>query len=193
MSNEEQKKIVQFLFEMGTMRKLPRMHRQVLLTDDVSDTIATHSYRVTLIGWFLAKMEGVDPYKVLMMCLSHDMSEVRTGDHNWVHKRYIKVFEDEVRTDQLGSLPFEELNDISEEYHERKSPEAIVAKDADLLDQILLLREYIWQGNKEAEAWLKRKNIEDTFKTKSAKELVKKMLSEDPSSWQRELQTSINR
>lgn len=193
MNNEEHKKIVQFLFEMGTMRKLPRMHRQVLLTDDVSDTIATHSYRVTLIGWFLAKMEGVDPYKVLMMCLSHDMSEVRTGDHNWVHKRYIKVFEDEVRTDQLGSLPFEELNNISEEYHERKSPEAIVAKDADLLDQILLLREYIWQGNKEAEAWLKRGNIEDTFKTKSAKELVKKMLSEDPSSWQRELQTSINR
>lgn len=193
MSNEEHKKIVQFLFEMGTMRKLPRMHRQVLLTDDVSDTIATHSYRVTLIGWFLAKMEGVDPYKVLMMCLSHDMSEVRTGDHNWVHKRYIKVFEDEVRTDQLGSLPFEELNNISEEYHERKSPEAIVAKDADLLDQILLLREYIWQGNKEAEAWLKRGSIEDTFKTKSAKELVKKMLSEDPSSWQRDLQTSINR
>ena len=38
------------------------------------------------------------------------------------------------------------------EYDERESLEAHLAKDADLLDQILLLREYEWVGNNEASA-----------------------------------------
>lgn len=193
MSKSKDKKIAQFLFEMGTMRKLPRMHRQTLLTDDISDTIASHSYRVTLIGWILAKMEGADPYKVVMMCLSHDMNEVRTGDHNWVHKRYVKIFEEETRKEQLGELPFSDLLELAEEYDGRKSREAVIAKDADMLDQILLLREYVWQGNKEAEKWLKRKSTTDNFKTGSAKSLAQSIMKEDPSSWFENLTTNKNR
>ncbi|HEU5114744.1 MAG TPA: HD domain-containing protein, partial [Candidatus Paceibacterota bacterium] len=139
-----EKRIAAFLFEIGTMRKLPRMHRQTLLTDDMSDNIATHSYRVAMIGWFLAKMEGVDPYKVLAMCMIHDLAEIRSGDHNWIHKRYVKIFEDEIRKEQLGTLPYPDLDIIAAEYAERKSAESVVAKDADLLDQILLLKEYVW-------------------------------------------------
>jgi 5'-deoxynucleotidase YfbR-like HD superfamily hydrolase len=61
-NNKNQDKIVNFLYEIGTMRKLMRIHRQVLLTDDASDSIASHSYRVAIISWFLAKEEGSDPY-----------------------------------------------------------------------------------------------------------------------------------
>lgn len=195
-----EQKIVRFLFEMGTMRKLPRMHRQTFLTDDMSDNIATHSYRVALIGWFLAKMEGVNPYKVAMMCLVHDMGEVRTGDHNWIHKRYVKIFEEEILEEQLGNLPFPEMKDIADEYEKRESKEAITAKDADMLDQIFLLREYVWQGNKEAQIWLEGKqgNVEkdekrNRFKTESAKNLCDIAMSEDPSSWWSNLWTSKNR
>ncbi len=95
------KRIADFLFEIGTMRKLLRSHRQVLLTDDLSDNIASHSYRVAMIGWLLAKEEGVDVSKVIMMCLLHDIGEIRTNDHNYIHKKYIKEFEDEVIEDQL--------------------------------------------------------------------------------------------
>ena len=96
-------RIVNFLYEIGTMRKLMRMHRQVLLTDDMSDSIASHSYRVAMISWFLAKQEGVDLYKTVMMSLLHDMGEVRSNDHNWVHKKYVKIFEEEIDKDQLGT------------------------------------------------------------------------------------------
>lgn len=198
MTNKH-KKIVNFLFETGTMRKLPRMHRQNLLTDDMSDNIATHSYRVTLIGWFLAKMEKVDPYKVVMMCLSHDMAEVRSGDHNWVHKRYIKIFDNEIKKEQLGELPFRDLFELSSEYDKRESKCAIVAKDADLLDQILLLREYVWQGNKEAQIWLDGKGKDKTnrqlkeLKTKSAKELGKIIMKAPPSDWWNDIFTHQNR
>jgi putative hydrolases of HD superfamily len=200
MNESKEQKIVRFLFEMGTMRKLPRMHRQTFLTDDMSDNIATHSYRVTLIGWFLAKMEGADPNKVAMMCLMHDMGEVRTGDHNWIHKKYVKIFEDEIREEQLGSLPFPEMKELADEYEKRESRESIIAKDADMLDQIFLLREYVWQGNKEAQIWLEgktndvvAKDKKSRFVTESAKALYEVAMTEDPSSWWNNLATSKNR
>ncbi|HUO56528.1 MAG TPA: HD domain-containing protein [Candidatus Paceibacterota bacterium] len=195
----KQEKIVNFLYEIGTMRKLMRMHRQVLLTDDMSDSIASHSYRAALISWFLAREERADPYKTVMMSLLHDVAEVRSNDHNWVHKKYVKIFEDEIHEDQLGSLPYGELKDFVMEYDERQSKEAIIAKDADLLDQILLLREYDWAGNKEATIWLYGKSGQKTnaqvqkLKTKTAKKLGEMMYQVNPSDWWSNLWTPNNR
>ncbi|MBN2093896.1 MAG: HD domain-containing protein [Candidatus Zambryskibacteria bacterium] len=193
MENKDLIRMTQFLFEVGTMRKLARMHRQALFTDDMSDNIATHTFRVMVIGFFLAKMEKVDPIKVLMMCLLHDMPESRTNDHNWIHKRYVKEFENEAIKEQLSTLPFQDFYEIALEYEKRESLEAIVAKDADVLDQILLLREYAWQGNREAQMWLdgKREKIEYNYlkyvKTKSAKALGRVIYDEEPSSWWKNL------
>ena len=101
------KKAASFLYEVGTMRKIARAHRQTLLTDDLSDNIASHSYRVTWIGWILAKEEKANVEKAIKMCLAHDISEARSGDQSWVHKRYIKVFEKEIAADQVNDLPID--------------------------------------------------------------------------------------
>jgi putative hydrolases of HD superfamily len=182
-------RIADFLFELGVMRKLLRSHRQLLLTDDFSDNIASHSYRVTMISWFLAKEEKVDPYKVVMMCLLHDIGEIRTNDHNYLHKRYIKEITSKVIEEQLGNLPYKDLKELVEEFEKRESKESIVAKDADLLDQILLLREYAWQGNQEAQVWLKgkgsaKRNVQyQNLKTKTAKNIAESMFTRKPSAW----------
>lgn len=199
MASRPFKRIAQFLFEVGTLRRLPRIHRQTLLVEDTSDTIASHSFRVALIGWQLAKLEKVDPYKVVMMCLLHDLGEARSNDHNWVHKRYIKIFEDEITKDQLGTLPDQEPHELVKEYTLRKSKESIVAKDADLIDQVLLLREYEHQGNKEASLWLTDKGHGGKYaklsdmKTKSAKEIGKAIYHESPSSWRSAVWQKHNR
>jgi putative hydrolase of HD superfamily len=195
------KRIAEFLYEIGTMRKLPRMHRQTLLSDDMTDNIATHSYRVAMIGWFLAKQENLDASKVVMMCLLHDMGEVRTGDHNWVHKKYVKIYDEEILKEQLGSLPFPEFALIAGEYHKRASREAVIAKDADLIDQVLLLKEYEWQGNKEARRWLIGKGKDKGkgcaqiryLKTDAGKALAKTLFEMEPSAWWNNIWTSKNR
>ncbi len=202
-NNEQYTRISEFFFEIGTMRKLHRMHLQNLFVDDSSDNISSHSYRVTMIAWFLAKLEGADPYKVLLMALAHDLSEIRSNDHNWVHKKYVKIYEDEIREDQLKTLPFQELFDVSVEYEKRETLESKVAKDADLLDQILLLREYEWQGNKEAEKWLRginrskeldeRKSRKDRFHTESAKKILDELYDMHPSKWWENIWTNVNR
>lgn len=178
------KEITKLLYEVGTLRKIARSHRQTLLTDDLSDNISSHSYRVTVIGWFLAKLEKADPYKVLVMCLFHDSGETRTGDQNWVNKKYVQTFENEVINDQLSGInTSEELVRFLAEYEKRESLESKLAKDADLLDQIFLLREYQWQGNKEAARWLVDNEQFKKLISKTAKQIAKEAVSQDPSSW----------
>lgn len=184
------RKIVAFLFEVGTLRKLVRAHRQTLLTDDLSDNISSHSFRVAMIGRILASLEKADKYKVIMMCLFHDLSESRTGDQNWVNKSYVKVFEEEVFNSQLSDLPeTEELSLLVKEYERRESLEAKVAKDADIIDQILLLREYSWQGNKEADDWLKGREQMKLLYSRTAKKVAREIYKQKPHYWWNNLWT----
>lgn len=192
---EDNKKIANLFYEIGTLRKISRSHRQTLFINDNADNIGSHSHRVSCIAWFLAKMESVDPYKTVMMSLFHDVPETRTGDQNWVHKRYVRVDESKILHDQFKDLPFNDLFEILSEYDHRESLESIVAKDADLLDQILLLKEYEHSGNKEATIWLRGKNGDETnkhlarLKTDSAKKLGLLILETTPSDWWKSLWT----
>lgn len=175
--------IIKFLYEIGTLRKIARSHRQNLYTDDLSDNIASHSYRVTMIGYVLSILEKVDTNKVIKMCLLHDTDETRSNDQNWIHKKYVKVFENEIQLDQFKFAgKYKDFENIKNEYNKRESKESLVAKDADMLDQILLLREYAWSGNHEAERWLSGKS-ESFLNTKSAKKLCKEIKRQKPSDW----------
>ena len=69
------KKITNFFFEIASMRRITRAHSQVI--PYVNENIADHSFRVTIIGMILAKMENCDENKIIKMCLFHDVAETR--------------------------------------------------------------------------------------------------------------------
>lgn len=188
-----------FFYEVGSLKRVLRAHQQTLMVNDPSDNIATHSYRTTLIGYFLARELEADADKVLKMCLLHDIEEVRSGDMNWINKKYVKVFEEEIREEQLRMLPHnEELLAVVEEYSQRESKEAKVAKDADLLDQVFILSEYTHQGNREAESWLHVGNPDDCQQIKLmsfdlTKQIAKEAINHKPSDWWKGVWTSKRR
>jgi len=188
-SQKQTKKLVSFLFEIGSLRKVIRAHQQMLLMFDLSDTISSHSFRVAFIAYALAKALGADADKAMKMAMVHDMEEARASDHNWVAKKYVKVFDDEIVSDQLRDMPSwaTELHDLVHEARERKTLEGKIVKDADLLDELFLLREYDWQGNKEAREWLKgpRKlsRQEQLMYTPFARALAKEVKKQAPSDW----------
>ena len=178
------RRLTGFFYEIGTLRKIARSHRQTLLTDDLSDNIASHSFRTSAIGWFLAKAEKADPYKVLLMCTFHDVGESRSGDQNWINKKYLKVFEDEITDNQMENVRESgELKTVIGEYQKRETVEAKIAKDADLLDQILLLREYAWKGNQEAAMWLVDNEQEKRLYSSTVKKLAREIMTQNPSWW----------
>jgi putative hydrolase of HD superfamily len=185
-TKEEVKRIVHFIYEMASASTVTRGHKQRLLVDDPNDNIAVHTHDVTKIGWVLASMENVDVNKVIKMCLVHDDPEIRTSDHHWVNKRYITEDEEKARMEQISKSPMKnELEQLYKEYEERKSPESIVAKDADTLAAILYLRIKAWQGNKEAERWLiELPELKKKLKTDSAKALAEEIYLQSPCEWQ---------
>jgi putative hydrolases of HD superfamily len=175
--------IANFLFEIGTLRKIVRSHRQRFLTDDLSDNIASHSFRVAIIGHFLACQEKVDILKVVTMCLFHDSPETRSGDLNWIHKKYAKIDEPQIIHDQFQKVGANTITTILTEYNERKTIESQVAKDADNLDQSFLIREYSWTGNKVAAIWESAQTQKTMLFTQSAKELYEALYSVTPNTW----------
>lgn len=121
--------LAKFFYEIGNLRKVLRSHQKLLLTTEPTDNISSHSFRTTFIGYFLAKEFEADADKVLKMCLLHNIEEVRSGDMNWVNKKYVKVYGEEVRKGQLENMPHsEEFLKLSEEYSQRQSKEARIAK-----------------------------------------------------------------
>ena len=170
-----------FLFEAGMLKRTPRSGFQFLGSG--AESVAEHIFRTTYVGYALGKMEkNIDVDKLIKMCLFHDLPEARTGDLNYVNKKYVTADENKAVKDLTSTLPFGgELQDIIKEYEEGRTAEALLARDADQLEMILALKEYKDIGNRYAEEWLvfslKR------LRTETAKELARVILETDSSLW----------
>lgn len=52
------------------------------------ESVAEHSWRTSLIASLIAKPEGADPAQAAYLAVWHDTQETRTGDVNYVGKKY---------------------------------------------------------------------------------------------------------
>lgn len=182
MTQVELKKITELFFEIGSLRRLQRSHIQNLAKSE--DSVLDHSYRVAMMGYIIAQMEGLNADKVLKMCLWHDLAESRTGDRNWIHKKFVKVDEMKASRAQFVGTPVaKEMLGLLREYHSRKTPEAKLVKDVDYLEEIFQLKEYADQGNKEAERWLQAPYNIKAIKSKIARQILSLMLKSDIHDW----------
>jgi len=182
------KTIVNFLYEVGTARNIVRGHRQVL--QNANDTIASHSFRVAIIGLILAELEQVNTDKVVKMCLLHDLAELRTGDANFLNKYYRVENEEKAIDDQWKEIVGgKKAISLLKEYNERKSKESQVAKDADNLEQIFLQKEYLPENSYDLKRW--HRHIEEKLETKSAFKIAKLVFKTRPIDWVYEFSDSI--
>lgn len=173
--------IVNFFFELGMLKKTPRSGYQFLGSG--KESVADHSYRVTMIGYSLARLSGqADPFRVVCLCLFHDVAEARTGDLNYVNKQYVKTYEAEAVEDLASTLPFgEDLKAMVGEYRAGETLEARLAHDADQLDLILELKEQSDLGNTYAVKWIH--HALRRLKTEIGKEIAAEILETDFTDW----------
>lgn len=148
------KSAVNFLFEVGILSKTPRSGFYFLGSGQQS--VAEHSNRTVFVGYVLATMDKqIDMSKILKMCLFHDLVEGRTSDLNYVHQKYVVADEHKALDDLVEPLVFgEEIKKILLEYKERKTKESLIAKDADIVEWILSLKEQIDTGSDRAKTWI---------------------------------------
>ncbi len=175
------KRVVEFLFEVGMLKKTPRSGYQFLGSG--KESVADHSFRTAVIGYTLATQEPeADLHKVVLMCLFHDFPEARTGDHNYVNKRYVKADEEGALRDQVRELPFgSEVIALANEFNEDATLEAQLSRDADQIDLILELKEQLDFGNPNAKDWLAFA-IKRLF-TENARKMAQEILETDSTNW----------
>jgi putative hydrolase of HD superfamily len=173
--------IVNFLFEVGMLNKTPRSGYQFLGSG--RESVAEHILRTIFVGYSLCKMDkSLDESRVLKMCLFHDLPEARTGDMNYVNKKYVEVDEEKAVQELTESLFFgSDIKAVIDEFSRKETKEALIALDADQIALILQLKEYGDLGNKYSEEWIKY--ALQRLNTKEAKELAGEIIKTDSSNW----------
>jgi putative hydrolase of HD superfamily len=173
--------IANFLFEIGMLKKTPRTGFQFLGSGN--ESVAEHILRTVFIGYTLCKIErDVDELKVLKICLVHDLPEARTGDMNYMYKKYVSVDEAKAVNDLTETLFFgEDIRTAINEFNERKTKESLIAHDADQLSLILQLKECGDLGNKYSQEWINF--AMQRLYTETAKKIADVILKTDSSEW----------
>jgi putative hydrolase of HD superfamily len=148
------KALVNLFHEIGMLAETPRSGFAFLGSGRQS--VAEHSYRVALIALFLAEHAclQIDSLKLLKMCLLHDLPEARTGDLNYVNKRYVHVDLQAAIADLEHSTSCGPgIAAVLRAYEDRDSLEATLAHDADQLEMLLFLKREHDLGNSRAMDW----------------------------------------
>ncbi|MDO8590083.1 MAG: HD domain-containing protein [bacterium] len=183
------KRDIEFLFEIGSLRNVPRAWQQILTGK--AQNISEHLFRTTMIGWIIAVAEKADVSKVLKMCLVHDIAESRAGDIAFMHREYVERHEALAEAHIFQDTMLEkEAYALLKEYAERQSLEAKIVKDADNLDVDLELKELARIGDSAAIGM--RKDHRPTIRakklyTKTAKRMWDEIEKADSNTWHKAL------
>jgi len=180
-----EKDLVKFLYELGQLKRVKRSGWWIAGIEN-PESVAEHSFRTAVIAFILAQLEGVDPEKATVMALFHDMSEARTNDLHRIARRYVEwaKVEAKVIQDQSKRLPdgvAKRFTALLSEFEETISPEARIARDADLLECLVQAREYQALGYKEVTDWIM--NAKAALVTDSAKRIAAECLETEPKEW----------
>jgi putative hydrolase of HD superfamily len=187
------KDIAKYLYEMG---ELKRIKRSGWLRAGISnpESVAEHSFRVAIIGYILAYLEGADSLKTATMCLFHNTHETRLTDLHQLAKRYINLgnAEDLVFSEQVERLPQQIADDIlsmMHDYDNSISLEGQLTHDADALECLIQAREYQTQGYADVQDWID--NCYAVLKTASARKIAEECMRVEPKEWWPDLKKRI--
>ncbi len=188
MSKPNLEAITKFFAEVGILKQLPKMG-MIMAGTLKESTVGQHVTRAAQIGYVLAFLEEADPEKVASILLFHDNGEIRIGDQNKIAARYYdnSQAEQDAYFDQMNDLPAElgqKLKSYFQEFEDRQTKEAMVAKDADWLETAITAKEAMEQGaSPSLQTWIN--NVKKSLHTDSAKKILQAIeVQEDfTSSW----------
>lgn len=170
--------VIDLLYEASTLRNIHRSHLKLQ-----TESIAEHTYEVAFIGYVLAELSKINPAEVVLMCLVHDLGEARVGDANLIQKVYSKISEDKAIADLCKDLPsaFKSIETNWQNFHSGQGLAAQLARDADILAEMVYERTQLDSGIPEAKVWLQFTH--QRLKTPIAQELAQILFERDSFRW----------
>ncbi len=135
-------KITDYIKIANTFEALKRNTRHSWLSDGRHESVAEHSWRLTLMAYFIKdEFPEADIDKVIKMCIFHDIGEAFTGDI----PAFIKTSDDELTEENtvyafLKTLPEEyraELTALFDEMNKLETKEAKIYKALDKMETLI--------------------------------------------------------
>ena len=173
---------VNYLNEVGMLNRTPRSGLPFLGTGEQS--VAEHMYRMLHIAFVLGRMseEKIDEAHLMHLVLFHDLPEARTGDHNYVYRKYVTEDLEGLLAQGAREWPYgEEIVAYIREFEAGETTEARLAKDADQLELLLVLKEQSDLGNPNTDDWIKP--LLARLKTSLGNQLAQEILETRWDSW----------
>jgi putative hydrolases of HD superfamily len=139
--------ISNFFFQIAALKKLPRSGWRIKLGLDNSESVAEHSYMMSVMSMVLSDMKSLNSEKVIKMSILHDWAESKIGDFMPDEIGYDKKSELEnyAMNEILESLPEKiqsNYQNIWDEFLDRNTPEARLVHELDRLEMALQAKIY---------------------------------------------------
>jgi putative hydrolase of HD superfamily len=188
----ENDSIIRFFFEAGQLKRTPRSG-WMLAGVKTPESVAEHSFRVGVIAYVIATVEGANADRAAALGLFHDLPETRIGDVPSVGKSYVTTADPrQVAVDQAAGLPavlFDHIVALVAEHENAKTSDATLearcSRDADKLECLLQAREYeAATGNQQLKPWID--SMLRAVTTTTGTELAKTAMVVEPSTWFRD-------
>jgi putative hydrolase of HD superfamily len=116
------------------------------------ESVADHSYVMTVMSMIISDLHGYDSKKIMKMTLLHDLAESQVGDFTpeEISKEQKNEIENTAMEKILEHLPSnlkEEYNEIWNEFQSNSSKESIIVHDIDRLEMAFQAIEYFNAGH----------------------------------------------
>ena len=139
--------ISDFFFQIAGLKKLPRSGWRIKVGLNNSESVAEHSYMMSVMAMVLSDLKSLDSEKVIKMSILHDWAESKIGDFMPDEIGYDKKSELEnyAMTEILESLPQSIQANYKKMWNEflvRETPEARLVHELDRLEMALQAKIY---------------------------------------------------
>ncbi len=180
------KQTANIIYEATVVKRLKRTGWQIL--GDNEESVGEHSFMTCVIAWFLAKEMKLNVEKVLLMGLFHDFHESRTGDIDKINKLYVTRNEGKANKDIFATANVGIYKTLVE-YEARKTKEAQVVYEANIIALLVELKQLEENGNYHVREWIEKNAVR--IHSSESLALVKELLSGNTQMWWQNLRKRI--
>jgi len=152
-------KLLNFFLEVGRSKRIIRTGWKLNKVKD-PESVAEHSFQLSVMAMILADQLGVDREKLIKMAVIHDLGELITGDLVWSKGKMLDIEKRTQKEEQemQGILKIfktinkaDEFSSIFQEMVERKSIEAKIFWQLDKLEMAIQALQYERESGKNLE------------------------------------------
>lgn len=186
--------LVHLIFEALAVKRVRRTGWQILGDND--ESLGEHTFMTAVIAYLLARevqesesAVGIDMEKVLCMSIFHDFHEARTGEVDKIALSYITRDQNRANRDIFSGVDDRILKTV-QEYEGKKSREARIVYEANILALLVECKHLVEKGNTNAREWLE--GNAKRVRLPQSKSLARDIISGNTQSWWKDVRDRLH-